>query len=326
MTSAAVSALRYPSRIDLILCSMTELSPDTSVSVGADLPGAVVRIGCVSYLNAKPLVHGLDEHKGLWLYYDVPSALLGELEAGRVDMALCPVIDYHRSTSPLQIVPVGGIGCLGQTLTVRLLSKTPIHTISCVHIDSHSHTSVVLMQIILAKRYGLRPRLIDLRVDREWNGLTDHASPASLLLIGDKVVASDSVQAQYQHQLDLGEAWFELTGLPFVFAVWMARRDAFLGDAPELLAQQRTANAGRLDAIVACYAQTHGWPPDLARCYLKDLMRYDIGPKQLEAIERFIRFAVELGILTRHRPIHIHAHRVRSLLSSRIPRNPRDAQ
>ena len=272
---------------------------------------AALRVGCVSFLNARPLIEGFDSKDGrspVELTLNVPSGLLADLEAGRTDVALCPVIDFYRSRVPLQIVPAGGIASLDTTLTVKLCSRVPIDSIERIYADTDSHTSVALMQIVLVERYGLRPQIIAYNA-RERTALDRPADrPEAVLLIGDKVVAADT--PSYPHELDLGQAWHELTNLPFVFAVWMSRRGAALGELPQILNARRIANARQLDAIVRKHAQAHGWSQPLATHYLKDLLRYEIGPAQLQAIEVFAAKAHRLGLIERLEPLAVYAQPV----------------
>ena len=274
----------------------------------AGVGSSVRRVGCVGYLNAKPLIHGLVGRPGLDVRFDVPSGLLAGLETQAVDLALCPVIDYHRSRVPLQIVPVGAIGSRGKTLTVRLLSQTPIDAIRTVHVDSHSHTSVVLMQIFLAKQHGLYPRLVPIEVGVTHGAYgNDPDHPRSVLLIGDKVITARSNLSRYPYQIDLGEAWYEMTGLPFVFAVWMALDGAPLGDLPGLLEKQRIGNAMIIDRIATTYAPSHGWPDALAKLYLSELMRYEFGSDQRKSLDQFGALAGELGFIDHLEPIRWYA-------------------
>ncbi len=275
---------------------------------GVDKPSSETRVklGCVSYLNAKPLIHGLDRRAGLEVRYNVPSKLLSDLETAQVDLALCPVVDYHRSQIPLEIVPAGAIGCAGKTLTVKLLSKTPIGKIDRVHVDSHSHTSVVLMRIILAEKYGLHPHLSIYQADLDRDEPDRPNEPQSLLLIGDKVVTRGSIPSRYRYQLDLGEAWDELTGLPFVFATWMVRAGTALGQVPGHLEQQRLTNAADLDSIAIQHAPFHGWPVALAQHYFRDLMRYDFNAVHLETLGRFSAWAYKLGFIDDLEPLRVY--------------------
>lgn len=270
---------------------------------------AVRRIGCVGYLNAKPLIEGLEAGPDPSVRLDVPSKLLGDLVRGEVDIALCPVIDYYRCDTPLVIVPVGCIACDGPTLTVRLFSRVPIPAITQVHADRDSHTSVALLTVLLEKHHGIRPAVVPFDAHRASNQAPPIAPPQAMLLIGDKVV-NDAPSAQtYPHQMDLGESWKQLTGLPFVFAVWMARRDRELGDLPGVLDRQRERNAARTDAIADRHAKPHGWSSELARKYLRQVLSYRVGDKHLQAIERFAGYARELGLIEHARPLDLWRRR-----------------
>jgi chorismate dehydratase len=126
-----------------------------------------------------------------------------------------------------------------------------------------------------------------------------------MLLIGDKVITAAPDESLYCHQLDLGQAWCELHHLPFVFAVWMCRRGATLGELPRVLNTQRRVNRQRIDDIADRAAPVHHWPRDLAREYLGRIMRYTIGAKEIEAIERFGRSVHELGLIDAPGPLRL---------------------
>lgn len=270
---------------------------------GADRPAVV---GCVSFLNARPLIDGLDDHARLTVRYDVPSGLLDDLTGGVVDLALCPVIDFQLAKPPLTIVPAGAIGCDGPTLTVRLFSRVPLERVRRVHGDVDSHTSVVLLQLLMHELYGGAIAVDPLHAAER--GRLDAADgPEAVLLIGDKVVAASPPAERYPYQLDLGSAWKTLTKLPFVFAVWMARQDQPLGDAPAILQAQRRANVDRLEQIAADAAERHGWSEGLAVHYLRDLLRYEVGPRHLEAMQLFWNRAAELKLVDRCRPLSLYA-------------------
>src|SRR5688572_8487009 len=101
------------------------------------------RIASVSFLNARPLIHGLERDPRVRLLLDVPSRLLGLLRDGEAEVALLPVIDYQRLDA-LTIIPAGGIGSDGATLTVRIFSRVPIEQVTSLACDPDSHTSVAL--------------------------------------------------------------------------------------------------------------------------------------------------------------------------------------
>jgi len=246
-----------------------------------------LRLGCVSFLNAKPLIYGLDDEPRVALSLEVPSKLADLLERGAVDVALLPVIDYQR-LSGLRLIRAGGIACNGPTLTVRIFSKVPIDQIETLACDPDSHTSVALAAVLMAERWGRRPRQVDLR-DPNLSADTPR------LLIGDKVITEEP--QGFPHQLDLGAAWKDLTGLPFVFAAWMARPGAVLGDWPARLERAKREGLANVDKILARHAGALGWPTDIARRYLTEYLRFDIGDREIEAIEEFHRLAAKHGLI-----------------------------
>ena len=262
-------------------------------------------IASVSFLNAKPLVDGLEDEPGLTLLSYVPARLLDTLVERAAQVALCPVIDFQLAPCDLAIVPAGCIGSDGATLTVRVFSHSPLEDLCRVHVDGDSHTSVALLQVVFAERYGRRLELSTLRL----RGVTGSDEPHdALLLIGDKVVRDEPDPILYPFQLDLGEAWKDLTGLPFVFAIWMARADAELGDLPALLLRRRQANSRRIPEIVTAHARSLGWPDDLATRYLEDVLRFELGPQELESIQLFWSKCHALGLIEKLRPMRLYGN------------------
>jgi chorismate dehydratase len=274
-----------------------------------------VRIGCVSYLNTAPMIEGLEKARAATLLPAPPARLVGMLNSGQAEVALLSIIDAQKSPAPVVLIPSGMIGCDGPTLTVRLYSAVPIERITHIHADSESHTGAALLRVILKEQFGLTPEFVDFDAreriaharDEDASSTTEAAEwPESMLLIGDKVVTDSPPAVRYPHQLDLGEAWKQLTGLPFVYAVWACLETN--ADSPRvraaatLLDRQRRHNASRLDWIITHRAPARGWPIDLAQRYLHDLLRYEVGPREREAIERFFDLAHNAGALAERRP------------------------
>jgi chorismate dehydratase len=247
-----------------------------------------IRIGSVSFLNAKPLIYGLEETPGIKLHLQVPSRLLDGLLEDRFDVALLPVIDYQRMDG-LRILTSGGIACDGPTLTVRVFSPTPIEQIKTLACDPDSHTSVALARVLLSERYGIQPEFVPL------NSISPDDRSVARLLIGDKVVCEEP--KDLPHQLDLGEAWKAHTGLPFAFACWMARGDVDLGDLPQQLASAKRDGLANVESIIERFAIPRGWTPDAAREYLTRYLQFDITSRHLEAIGLFHRKAKAMGLI-----------------------------
>lgn len=263
----------------------------------------MIKIATVSYLNARPLIDGLELHGGIELLRRVPSGLISTLEAGDSTVALCPIIDFQRSPRPLEIVPTGAIGCNGPALTVKLFSRRPIDELSEIAVDGDSHTSVALLSVIMNRLHHRRPAMRPLRRNP---GSANHDA---VLLIGDKVITDTPDSRSFPHQLDLGQAWKELTGRPFVFAVWMTCSGSDLGGAPQVLERVRRENQHRTAEIAARHATPSGWPEDLAVRYLSRCLCYDFGPNEIAAVEEFWRLCQECGIIEELRPLKLYRER-----------------
>ena len=286
-----------------------------------DAPSGIIserptRLGCVSYLNTLPLIEGLGKLRDVRLTLTAPSRLIDLLEGDEADLALVSVIDYQRSSTDLVMIPVGMIGCDGPTMTVRLFSRVPVEQVQTIHADADSHTSVTLARILVARLSGggRVPDVVEFDVDEHRARQVDDAEhgreaewPEALLLIGDKVVTDSPPAMLYPHQLDLGQAWQEVTGLPFVYAVWMCRAeragDPVIATGASVLDRQRRHNATRLAWIVASRAPVRGWPRDLAEEYLTRRLRYEVTDEHRASVERFFDEAYELGLIEQRRPV-----------------------
>lgn len=248
------------------------------------------------------MIEGLEKCGGIDLVPAPPAHLIDLLLGGDIDLGLVSLIDAQRSPEPLAIFPVGMIGCDGPTLTVRLFSRRPIGELERVHVDSESHTSVALLRIVMRDRYGRAPEMMEFRAR---NGI-DGAAEA-YLVIGDKVVTRGPSGGAYAHTMDLGEAWKEMTGLPFVYAAWMSlasrAEEPGVRAAAILLDRQRRHNTMRTDWIAARRAEEHAWPTDLARTYLGERLRFDVDARAMEAIDRFFELAERHGVIGSQRPV-----------------------
>ncbi|HEY2156390.1 MAG TPA: menaquinone biosynthesis protein [Isosphaeraceae bacterium] len=254
---------------------------------------APIRVGAVSYLNAKPLYHRLLEiAPGVRLEMDVPSRLADRLAAGELDVALIPSVEYLRgAASGYEILPGFAIAARGAVRSVKLFSRVPIGSIQRLALDEGSRTSQALVRVWLDAAHGVRPGSIE-PLPLGVPPLESTADAA--LLIGDR--AMKVPDAAFHTVVDLGEAWVALAGLPFVFALWVARPGVDLGDLPDHLQQCRAeglAHAGEL-------ASTHGpgLGLEVATCYdyLTKVLSYDLGEPELAGLRRFAAMAANLGL------------------------------
>ncbi|MFK7883353.1 MAG: menaquinone biosynthetic enzyme MqnA/MqnD family protein [Phycisphaerales bacterium] len=268
------------------------------------------RIAAVSYLNTTPMIQGVETWRDAELITAVPSRLADMVLTGDADIGLVSLADYARSGGQLSLLSCGMIGCDGPTLTVRVFSAVPPEAITILHSDSDSHTSAVLAQVVLAEQHGVRPQIREFDA-RERSGAGDGSPeevwPESLLLIGDKVVTDSPPAVRYPYQIDLGEAWHGMTGLPFVYAVWMCQRtrsnEGLIQTAAGLLDRQRRRNRSRLDHLVSEEARRRSWPGDLARQYVGELLRFHVDDRAKEAVGVFLEKASTLELLPTSTPV-----------------------
>ncbi len=275
-----------------------------------------VRIGCVEYLNTLPLIEGLGAWRDAELVAAVPAKLADLLTGGQIDVGLVSLLDAARSAAGMTLLPVGMIGCDGPTLTVRVFSSVPMERVTRVWADTDSHTSTALMQVVLWEKFGRRVEVVgfdareraapgrDTSAIRQLGAQAGEGHwPETVLLIGDKVVTDAPPAERYPHQLDLGQAWKEQTGLPFVYAVWMCRAgeedSVGVQTCAAMLDRARRHNGTRMDWLVASRAAERGWSRDLAGRYVGSLLRYEVGRAEREAIARFLSAAKGLGLVER---------------------------
>ncbi len=292
------------------------MSSDAAALPDGDSP---IRLGAVSYLNTLPLIEGLGKLRDVSLTLTAPARLIDLLLEGRIDVGLVSLIDAQRSAQPLALIPVGMIASDGATLTVRLFSRVPPGEIKKLSVDADSHTSVALARLILIERFGVRPEIEEVDADalraRIESGASGGAAaagtaggwPEALLVIGDKVVTDSPPAVLYPHQMDLGQAWKEMTGLPFVYAMWMCRAAEADSErvrlAAAMLDRQRRHNALRLDWIVDARAAARRWPEDLAREYVGRRLEYEPREQHREAVRRFFELCADRGLVERRRQV-----------------------
>lgn len=244
---------------------------------------AAYRLGVVAYLNARPLVQGLERDPDVELVFDVPARLPALLDAGAVDAALVPVIDILRADRSWRIVSDACIGCDGETLTVRVFSRVPAERITRLHVDGDSHTSVALARILWSELYGCGLDILPFR------GQETVDACEAVLLIGDKVVTQRLID--HDIETDLGALWKTLTGLPFVFAAWAAVGDADAAPLAKRLTAARDLGVASARMIAADFGPGLGWPVALAQRYLTQRLKFTLGPMQRRAMDRFLELA-----------------------------------
>ncbi|MGD0898742.1 MAG: menaquinone biosynthesis protein [Thermoguttaceae bacterium] len=256
-------------------------------------PTGPLRIGAVAYLNAQPLVYGLERlAPEARVVVDFPSRLADGLAEDRLDVAIVPSIEYLRRPG-YTIVSDACIACEGPVRSVKLFSRVPLHEIRSLALDEGSRTSVALARILLKERFGLHPELVPLPLGMR---LADAPAEAAVL-IGDRAMREP--EGDFEYVWDLGGAWFDWTGLPLVFALWVARPGAEAAPIGRILSAARDEGVGRLAEIARREAPVVGLPEADCLSYLRDHLRFHFGPRQRQGLARFLDLAVRHGLATR---------------------------
>ena len=266
-----------------------------------------MNIGAVSYLNTKPLVHGLEQRlPAARLTFDLPSRLADGLAAGAIDVALIPSVEFLRNPD-YTIVSDACIGCRGPVLSVKLFTKVPVEEIKTLALDEGSRTSVALVQIMLAQLHDVYPQLESLPIGC---GLQD-ADTDAVLLIGDRAIQAPP--SAYQPVWDLGELWVNTFERPFVFAVWAARSDigqrlgnAVLAELTLALSVARDDGVRHIEEIAQDQHAVVGLSVLECVHYLRDNLYFTLHPRELEGLELFRRKSLQLGLLNNDTPIRIY--------------------
>jgi len=255
-----------------------------------------LRVAAVSYLNARPLYEGLDREpasRRICLDCASPSEVARGVAEDEVDVALMPVA-AAASLGELRMVRGCAVGARGAVRSVMIVGERPIDSLDELAVDLSSRTSIVLARLVLRARSGGRePRLFG---STPLEGIASVAGGRGALIIGDPAL---EIEGRFAHCLDLGLAWLELTGLPFVFAAWCGRDGALTVEDERLLQNARVEGLERRDAIANAHAARTGLPAESLRSYLRDAVRYDLGDEERRGLQRFYDDSASAGLLPR---------------------------
>ena len=222
--------------------------------------------------------------------FEIPARCADLLRSGEVDIGLVPVIELERQ--PLEILPGLGIASRGEVLSILLISKVPVSEIRTLALDASSRTSVVLTQMVLAEKYGVRPRTVTAAPDIEAMLRTADAG----LVIGDPALRVDR-EVPDRVVLDLGAEWTDWTGLPMVYAVWAARAGFDWRPASEALRESWEYGRDRIDQIASAEHARRGISRELARDYLTRNIHFEIGPEYALGLARYRELARNAGLV-----------------------------
>lgn len=240
-----------------------------------------IKIGAVSYLNTRPMMYGmqneafLQEHE---LVPDYPAKVAQMLKNGDVDVALVPV-GFLRELQEYHIVSDYCIGAEYEVASVCLFSEVPVDQLTTVYLDYQSRTSVALAKVLMKEFWGISPQLIDAR-DESYRTKIEGTTGA--VVIGDRALEQRRLST---YIYDLATEWRSMTGLPFVFAVWVSTKPM----SKEWIEQFNAANAAGF-AFIDEIAEAQKYPVyDLKKYYTHNIS-YKLDDDKRKGMQRFLDF------------------------------------
>ena len=254
-----------------------------------------VRVSAVSYLNTRPLVHGIECLPRFQVRYDIPADCARLLHEHSVDIGLIPSIEYLRG-GPYRIVPDLAIASRGPVASVAIFTTRPMRDVRSIAMDTSSRTSVALTSVLCARQFRIEPRFESRGPDV--SDMLAHCDAA--LIIGDNALFQSAVRNPQSaiEKVDLGEEWTRMTGLPFVYAFWAGRAGALTADDVEALQRARDEGVRIPEQLAREFlADAPVERQEMGGRYLRHNIRYHLGADERAALEAFYRYAVEAGVV-----------------------------
>ncbi len=238
-------------------------------------------------MNTVPLVWGMLHGRQQRLFdicFETPAQCADSIAKGEADIGIVPVVEVQRQG--LDIVPGVGIACHSAVRSILLISKVDPERIRTLVTDSNSRTSVILSRIILAEKFGVEPELISMAPNL--TAMLEVADAA--LIIGDAALRIDLKALPYR-VWDLGEEWTKMTGLPMVFAVWAGHNVRNVYALSHSLTDSLRHGLKHLEEIVEQQARVCELPEAFVRDYFRHNIAYEIGAREIEGMEAFLKLA-----------------------------------
>jgi len=260
-----------------------------------------VHIGRISYLNVLPIYHALESRfgeDGFHLVRGTPAELNAAMRRGRVDLGSISALEYGRNYREYLLLPDLSISSRGPVGSVLLFSRLPFGELGGrrVRVSAASASGAALLKVLLARLFQVQPCYEAAPLVKG-----PMSGAAAIMAIGDEALCLKQAQA-LPFELDLGEAWQELTGLPFVFGVWAVRR-AFAAAQPgataswhRLLLRSKAWGLASLPELSRLAAGPFGMTPEQVAAYFRQL-DYALEPEHEQGLRTFFRYLYEQGEL-----------------------------
>lgn len=262
-----------------------------------------MRLGRIPWINCYPVYGAID--RGLVkmpakLVSGTASELNDLLAAGELQVSAVSAVEYARNAAAYHLLPDLAITCDGPVHSVALFSKRPLDDLTdcTVLLSASSRTSVLLLELFCRHRWGIRPHFATARAEAVDLTTLTALPHEAVLVIGDAALHL-STRSVYPIRVDLGEEWKAWTGLPFVFAVWAARRDAPAAGVRAVhqrLLDSRAWGLAHLDELAAAAALNTGVAEATCRAYLGDL-DYALSYRHLAGLTEFFGRLAREGVV-----------------------------
>ncbi|HLB54640.1 MAG TPA: menaquinone biosynthesis protein [Gemmatimonadales bacterium] len=263
----------------------------------------VLRLGRIPWINCYPVYTAID--RGLVsvkaeLISGTAAELNDLLAAGELDISVVSAVEYARNAAAYHLLPDLAITSDGPVHSVALYSRRPMHELDGATVlrSASSRTSVLLLELLCRHRWRVRPRFATVRAEATDLDALRGFPHEAVLVIGDAALLL-ATEARYPYRTDLGSAWKEWTGLPFVFAVWAARREAdhrAVQEVHRALLASRTWGLAHQDELAGAAALNTGLPLAICREYLGDL-DYALSYRHLAGLTDFFRRLAQDGLV-----------------------------
>jgi chorismate dehydratase len=262
---------------------------------------AKARLGRIAYLNVLPIYFALEHifgENGFQLVRGTPAELNALMRRGAVDLGSISAMEYGRACKDYLLLPDLSISSQGAVGSVLLFSRVPFSRLDgrTVQVSAASASGAALVKVLMAKLFEVQPRYQHGQL-----GEAALKDCAAVMVIGDEALALKAAGTM-PFELDLGEAWQELTGLPFVFGVWAVRRD-FVETQPEatralhrLLLRSRDWGLASLKQLSRIAAAPGGMSPAQVLAYFHQL-NFFLTPEHEEGLATFFHYLYNLGEL-----------------------------
>jgi chorismate dehydratase len=246
------------------------------------------RVGAVAYLNARPLIYGIENQVQL----ASPRELAEHLRSRKLDAGLIPIAEYLTNPA-YQVLPHMAIGCRGPVRSVYLAHRVPLSKITAITLSPHSKTSNLLIQVLCAEFLQIRPHFTS----------SSESSSEAQVFIGDPALqARDRLLQEGFQLLDLGEVWHQHTQLPFVFAFWAVLPKIDAAPYLDFLLQTKTEGLRNIARIAA---NQNLLSPEIAELHLTREIRYDFGPQEQQSFSAFQKLCVRHQFIPQEVKLHL---------------------